>query len=350
MKGNSRIGAEKGAGKMESDASRRRDSTAADDLAATEGQTPFPRPLFPPQSAVRNRIDRLGELFISAVAFVVIAIIFLIFVYVAREAAPLAWRTIDGISIWSPFQTPYTWQPVGGVPKFNILPLIVGTLKVTLIAMLLATPLALAAALYTAEFAPPSLREWIKPAVEVLAGIPSVVIGFFVLIVLASWLQDAFGFQFRLNALSAGIGLAFAVIPLIYTVSEDALTSVPKLYREASLALGASKPQTAIRVVLPAASPGIFAALVLGFGRAIGETMIVLLASGNASMLSLSPFVPVRTLSATIASELGEVVFGGGHYRVLFLIGVVLFVITSLLNWIGARYNRRLRQRLSGAA
>ena len=350
MKGNSRIGAEKGAGKMESDPSRHTDSTAADDLAGTEGQTPFPRPLFPPQSAVRNRIDRLGELFISAVAFVVIAIIFLIFVYVAREAAPLAWRTIDGISIWSPFQTPYTWQPVGGVPKFNILPLIVGTLKVTLIAMLLATPLALAAALYTAEFAPPSLREWIKPAVEVLAGIPSVVIGFFVLIVLASWLQDAFGFQFRLNALSAGIGLAFAVIPLIYTVSEDALTSVPKLYREASLALGASKPQTAIRVVLPAASPGIFAALVLGFGRAIGETMIVLLASGNASMLSLSPFVPVRTLSATIASELGEVVFGGGHYRVLFLIGVVLFLITSLLNSIGARYNRRLRQRLSGAA
>ena len=349
MKGNSRIGAEKGAGKMESAPSRHADSTAADD-PATEGQTPFSRPLFPPQSAVRNRIDRLGELFISAVAFVVIAIIFLIFIYVAREAAPLAWRTIDGISIWSPLQTPYTWQPVGGVPKFNILPLIVGTLKVTLIAMLLATPLALAAALYTAEFAPPSLREWIKPAVEVLAGIPSVVIGFFVLIVLASWLQDAFGFQFRLNALSAGIGLAFAVIPLIYTVSEDALTSVPKLYREASLALGASKPQTAIRVVLPAASPGIFAALVLGFGRAIGETMIVLLASGNASMLSLSPFVPVRTLSATIASELGEVVFGGGHYRVLFLIGVVLFLITSLLNWIGARYNRRLRQRLSGAA
>src|SRR5207247_5029394 len=152
------------------------------------------------------------------------------------------------------------------------------------------------------------------------------------------------------NALSVGIVTSCASTPLIYTVSEEALTSVHKLYREASLALGASKPQTAVRVVLPAASPGIFAALVLGFGRAIGETMIVLLASGNASMLSLSPFVPVRTLSATIASELGEVVFGGGHYRVLFLIGVVLFLITSLLNSIRARYNRRLRQRLSGAA
>lgn len=299
---------------------------------------------------MRKTIDRIWEIAISCIAFVAIAIIFLIFVYVAREAAPLAWSAVDGLTLWSPFQPPYTWQPVGGVPKFNIIPLILGTFKVTLIAMLLATPLALAAALYTAEFASPRLREWIKPAVEVLAGIPSVVVGFFALIVLATWIQDTFGLEFRLNALNAGIGLAFAVIPLIYTVSEDAFTSVPKLYREASLALGASKSQTAIRVVFPAALPGVFAALVLGFGRAIGETMIVLLASGNAPMLTLSPFVPARTLSATIANELGEVVFGGGHYRVLFLIGVVLFIITSVLNGAGAWYKRRLRERLFGSA
>jgi phosphate transport system permease protein len=299
---------------------------------------------------MRKTIDRLGEFAIRGIAFIAIAIIFLIFVYVAREAAPLAWRTIEDITLSSAFQSPYSWQPVGGVPKFNILPLVLGTLKVTVIAMLFATPLALAAALYTAEFAPPSLREWLKPGVEVLAGIPSVVIGFFALVVLATWLQDTFGFEFRLNSLNAGIGLAFAVIPLIYTISEDALTSVPKLYREASLALGASKVQTAVRVVLPAALPGIFAAMILGFGRAIGETMIVLMASGNASMVSLSPFVPVRTLSATIASELGEVVVGGGHYRILFFLGVVLFVITSILNWIGNRYNRRLRARLFGSA
>jgi phosphate transport system permease protein len=278
------------------------------------------------------------------------AIIFLIFIYVAREAAPLAWRTIEGITLPGTVQPPMTWQPVGGTPKFNILPLILGTLKVTLIAMLFATPLALAAALYTAEFAPPALREWVKPGIEVLAGIPSVVIGFFALVVLASWLQDTFGFEYRLNSLNAGIGLAFAVIPLIYTVSEDALTSVPKLYREASLALGASKVQTALRVILPAALPGIFAAMVLGFGRAIGETMIVYMASGNAAIMSVSPFVPVRTISATIASELGEVVVGGGHYRILFFLGVVLFVITSILNWIGNRYNRRLRTRLFGSA
>ncbi len=314
-------------------------------------QSLFPIPQFrSSRGNLRNRMDRAGELFISAVAFVAIAIIFLIFIYVGREAAPLLWRTVDGASIISPFQSPYTWQPISGVPKYNILPLIVGTLKITLIAMFFATPLGLAAALYTAEFAPPRAREWIKPAIEVLAGIPSIVVGFFVLIVLASWVQKAFGLDFRLNALTAGIGLAFAVIPLIYTVSEDALTSVPRAYREASLALGASKSQTAIRVVLPAASPGVFAAMVLGFGRAIGETMIVLLASGNASILSLSPLVPARTLSATIASELGEVVFGGGHYRILFLIGVILFIITSTLNWIGARYNRSLRMRLFGSA
>src|SRR5262245_36857260 len=298
----------------------------------------------------RQLVDRIAEKLIFAFALLAISIIFLIFVYVAREAAPLAWTTIDGVSLSSPFRTPMTWQPVSGVPKYNVLPLILGTFKVTLIAMLFATPLALAAALYTAEFAPPSLKEWIKPAVELLAGIPSVVVGFFALIVLASWFQDAFGFEFRLNAFTAGIALALAVIPIIYTVSEDALASVPKVYREASLALGASKSQTALRVILPAASPGIFAALILGFGRAIGETMIVLLVSGNAAILSLSPVVPVRTLAATIAAELGEVVFGGGHYRVLFLIGTILFIITSVLNWLGDRLNRRLRRRLFGSA
>jgi phosphate transport system permease protein len=298
----------------------------------------------------RRLVDRIAEKLIFVFALLAISIIFLIFVYIAREAAPLAWTTVDGVSISSPFQTPISWQPVSGVPKFNVLPLILGTFKVTIIAMLFATPLALAAALYTAEFTPPAQREWIKPAVELLAGIPSIVVGFFALIVVASWIQDAFGFAFRLNAFTAGVALSLAVIPIIYTVTEDALTSVPRSYREASLALGASRVQTALRVILPAASPGIFAALILGFGRAIGETMIVLLVSGNAAILSLSPVVPVRTLSATIAAELGEVVFGGGHYRVLFFIGTLLFIITSMLNWVGDRLNRRLRQRLFGSA
>ena len=302
--------------------------------------------------AIRRRrlVDRIAEKLIFGFALFAIAIIFLIFVYVAREAVPLAWSEIDGVSLWSAFQSPIIWQPVSGVPKFNVFALILGTFKVTLIALFFATPLALAAALYTAEFAPPRLRGWIKPAVELLAGIPSIVVGFFALIVLASWVQDTFGFEFRLNAFTAGIALSLSVIPIIYTVTEDALTAVPKSYREASLALGASRSQTALRVILPAASPGVFAAMILGFGRAIGETMIVLLVSGNAAIMSLSPVIPVRTLSATIAAELGEVVFGGGHYRILFLIGALLFIITSVLNWMGDRMNRRLRRRLFGSA
>ena len=267
-------------------------------------------------------------------AFFTIAVIFLIFVYVGKEALPLAWGTSDGATIASPFTGPFTWQPVSTVPKYNVFPLILGTLKVTLIAMLLGTPLALAAALYTAEFAPGRIREWIKPAIELLAGIPSVVLGSFALLVLASWVQDAFGIVYRLNALTAGIALALAIIPIIYTISEDALTAVPRLYREASLALGASKAQTAVRVVFPSAIPGIAAAMV----------------SGNSAILSLDPALPVRTLSATIAAEMAEVVVGSGHYRVLFFIGTLLFLITAVLNWVGDRFNRRLRERLFGSS
>ena len=298
----------------------------------------------------RNAIDRISEVLIFAVALVAIAIILLIYIYVGKEAFPLVTGASEGVTLLSPFSAPYTWQPVSNVPKYNVVPLIAGTLKVTIISMLLAVPLALAAALYTAEFAPPRLREWIKPAIELLAGIPSVVLGFFALMVLATWVQSFFGVAYRLNAIVAGIALSFAIIPIIYTVSEDAMMAVPRLYREASLALGASKGQTAIRVVLPAAIPGIAAAIVLGFGRAIGETMIVLMVSGNSATLSLDPGLPVRTLSATIAAEMAEAVFGGGHYRILFFIGVLLFIITAVLNWIGDRFNRRLRERLFGSA
>jgi phosphate transport system permease protein len=297
----------------------------------------------------RRRLDRAAETLILGFASIAIAIIFLIFVYIGREAIPLLWESSEGASISATFQPPVQWQPVSTTPRYNVIPLLLGTLKVTLIAMLIGAPLALAAAVYTSEFAPLRLREWIKPGIELLAGIPSVVMGFFALIVLASWLQSQFGLAFRLNALNAGIALALAIIPIIFTVSEDALNAVPQRYREASLALGASRIQTAVRVVVPAAMPGIGASMILGFGRAIGETMIVLMASGNAALLSLSPLASTRTLSATIAAELGEVVVGGGHYRILFFLGTLLFVLTSILNWAGDRYNRRMRVKLFGA-
>jgi len=230
------------------------------------------------------------------------------------------------------------------------MPLFLGTRRGTITAMLFAVPLAVAAAFYTAEFAPGWVREVIKPAVELLAGFPSVVLGFFALIVFASWLQNLFDLDYRLNAVNAGLALALAVIPIIYTVCEDALGAVPRRLREASWALGATRAETALRVVLPAALPGIFAGIVLGFGRAIGETMIVLMASGNAAITSWSFVESVRTLSATIAAELAEVVFGSPHYRVLFFIGLLLFLFTLAINSFGAWVMGRWRRRLAGSA
>jgi phosphate transport system permease protein len=224
------------------------------------------------------------------------------------------------------------WEPVSEEPKFGLLPLIVGSFKVSLIAVLLAAPLAILAALYTSTIAPRWAREFMKPAIEILAGFPSVVIGFFALITLASIVQELFGLEYRLNAFVGGAALAIAVIPIIYTLTEDALSTVPASFTEASLALGASRWQTALFVVLPAATPGVYASIILGIGRAFGETMIVLMATGNAALLTAEVFAPVRTMSATVGAEMAEVVFGDTHYNILFLIGSLLFLFTFALN------------------
>lgn len=198
----------------------------------------------------RQSIDWITEKLIYASAFVAISLILLIFVFVGKEALPVITSahvheevTLETMFLAQQYGTeenplPYVWQPVSAVPKYSLMPLLLGTLKVTLIAMMFATPLALLAAIYTTEFAPRWLREAIKPVVEMLAGIPSVVLGFFALIVLASWLQDAFDLDFRLNAIAAGLAMGLAVLPIIYTISEDALTAVPRHFRNASFALG----------------------------------------------------------------------------------------------------------------
>src|SRR5258705_4309740 len=259
------------------------------------------------------------------------------------------WRYLLRPHQWSGYsESRYIWQPVSDIPKYNIVPLIIGSLKVTLVALIFAVPLALAAAIYVSQLAAPRTREVIKPVIEMLAGIPSVVLGFFALIVMASVLQRLFGYQSRLNALGAGIALGFSVIPVVFSIAEDALTSVPRSYVQAALALGASQWKAASQVVLPAALPGVFAAIALGFGRAIGETMIVLMASGNASIVSWSFFDSTRTITATIAAELGEVGFGGAHYRMLFLIGVLLFAVTFLTNLSADLIMHRLKTRMEG--
>lgn len=241
------------------------------------------------------------------------------------------------------------WMPVSDQPRYGLVPLFVGTLKITLIAIFIAAPLAILAALFSASLAPHWMREFVKPAIELLAGFPSVVIGFFALMVMASFFQNVFGYDTRLNAFVGGVAMALAAIPIIFTIAEDALTAIPKTYTEASLALGASKWQTALFVVLPAATPGIFAAILLGIGRVFGETMIALMATGNAALSSLNPFESVRTLAATIGAEMAEVVFGDTHYSVLFLIGSLLFIFTFSLNALAEFYIKgRLVKRFQG--
>lgn len=249
---------------------------------------------------------------------------------------------------WSTFFTT-EWVPVSDNPRFGLIGLLIGTLKVTIIAMLIAGPLAILAALYTSCFASKRTKEIIKPIIEMLAAFPSVVIGFFALMVLATFFQDIFGYDSRLNAFIGGVAMALAAIPIIYTISEDALSAVPKTYTEASLALGASKWQTAFFVTLPAATPGIFAALLLGIGRVFGETMIALMATGNAALLSANPFESVRTFAATIGAEMAETVFGETHYSVLFFIGSLLFIFSFALNAVAEFYVKgRLIKKFQG--
>ena len=260
------------------------------------------------------------------------------------------WRLMFQPHRWFGYDKPeFIWQPASEIPKYNFIPLIIGSLKATLVALLFAVPLGVASAIYVSQLAPPKLREIIKPSIELLSGIPSVVLGFFALIVLATILQGVFHYSSRLNALVGGVALGLAVIPVIFTIAEDALTSVPKSYSHAALALGAAPWQVAWQVVLPAALPGVFASCVLGFGRAIGETMVVLMASGNASIVSASILDSCRTITATIAAELAEVVFGGAHYRILFLLGTLLFAVTFLTNLAGEMIVHRLKARLEGA-
>jgi len=259
------------------------------------------------------------------------------------------WRYLLRPHRWNDYSRPeYIWQPVSQIPKYNIVPLIIGSLKVTIVALIFAVPMALGAAVYVSQLARPRVREITKPVIELLAGIPSVVLGFFALIVMATVLQWVFGYPSRLNALCAGVALGFSVIPVVFSIAEDALTSVPRSYLQAALALGASQWKAAAQVVVPAALPGIFASIALGFGRAIGETMIVLMASGNASIVSWSMLDSTRTITATIAAELGEVVFGSPHYRILFLIGVMLFAVTFLTNLIADVVMHRLKFKLEG--
>ena len=264
------------------------------------------------------------------------------------SANTTGWHYLLSPHQWRGYDKPeHIWQPVGQIKKFNIIPLFVGSLKITLIGLLFAVPLAVGAAIYVSQLARPRVREIVKPTIEMLSGIPSVVVGFFALLIMATVLQNIFHYQTRLNALVAGIALGFAVIPVVFSIAEDALTSVPRSYTQAALALGASRWQTAWQIVLPAALPGVFAATVLGFGRAIGETMIVLMVC-SASVMSWSVFDSARSITTTIAAEMAEAVSGGAHYRILFMLGALLFAATFISNMIGEFVIHRFKNKLEG--
>lgn len=224
------------------------------------------------------------------------------------------------------------WYPISEPAQLGILPLILGSLFVTLGAAVISVPLGVGCAVYIAEIAPLKIKEILKAGIELLAAIPSVVLGFIGMITLVPWIKNIFNLPTGLTAVSGSIMLAFMSMPTIVSIAEDALYSVPKTYKEGAFALGATHWQTIWRVMLPAASSGILAAVMLGIGRVIGETMAVMMITGNAALLPQSIFQPVRTLTATIAAEMGETVVGGEHYFALFAIGIVLFVISFVVN------------------
>jgi phosphate transport system permease protein len=251
----------------------------------------------------------------------------LIFIFLLKEGLAL-------FKIVSPLDFLFgrSWYPISEPAQLGILPLILGSLLVTFGAALISVPIGVGCAIYIAEVAPGKIKELLKVGIELLAAIPSVVIGFIGMVTLVPLVKNVFHLPTGLTALSGSIMLAFMAMPTIVSIAEDALYAVPKSYREGAFALGATHWQTIWRVSLPAASSGILAAVMLGIGRVIGETMAVMMITGNAAVIPQSILQPVRTLTATIAAEMGEAVVGSEHYFALFAIGVVLFVISFIIN------------------
>jgi phosphate transport system permease protein len=300
-----------------------------------------------PGAGVARRGERRGEFVIETLIRVAglsaIFFVLLIFVFLVREGLP----AFGELELSNLFGT--RWYPIESL--YGMLPLILGSLWVTLGAVVIAVPLGIATAIYIGELAPTWLRDILKPMIEVLAGIPSVVLGFLGWVALASLIQDYLNTPTGLTALTGSILLAYMGLPTIITVAEDALDTVPKSYRDAAYAMGATQWQTIWRVLLPAARTGIMMAVMLGIGRAIGETMAVLMVTGNAPRLpgGLGDFVlPVRTMTATIAAEMGEVARGSTHYHVLFLVALVLFIFTLIINIVASMVVLRSRRQRDG--
>ncbi len=288
---------------------------------------------------MKRLVDWIIERFIFLCGILAVIFVALIFLFLLREG-------VSFFGSYSPvkFVTGIYWYPTSDPPQFGIVSLIVGSLFVTVLAACLAIPLGVATALFIAEIAPRWLKDVLKTVIELLAAIPSVVIGFIGMVTLVPFVRQAFNLPTGLSAFSGALMLGFMALPTIVTISEDAIRTVPWSYKEGAIALGATRWQTMYRIVLPAALPGIVGAVMLGVGRVIGETMAVMMITGNAAHIPTSIFDPVRTMTATIAAEMGETVRGSPHYEALFAIGLVLFVITFIVNFTADTFLRKARR------
>ena len=283
--------------------------------------------------------ERLIETAIVACGLMSVLFVVLIFVFLMKEGIAL-FQTVS----LSHFLFGTSWYPISEPGEFGIFPLIIGSLLVTAGATVISVPLGIGCAFFISEVAPARLKDILKTGVEMLAAIPSVVIGFIGVVTLVPLVKSVFHLPTGLTALSGSITLAFMAMPTIVSIAEDAINAVPRSYREAAIALGATRWQTISRVSYRAAMPGIVAAVMLGIGRVVGETMAVMMVTGNSAAIPRSLLQPARTLTATIAAEMGETVQGSEHYHALFAIGIVLFVITFAINFIADAYLHKRKQ------
>lgn len=277
-----------------------------------------------------------GKYLTAVLAATSIVSVFFIFAFIFYNGLP-AFQDVGIVD----FLTGTEWRPTAKDPSFGILALIYGSLMVTGLALLISVPLGIFGAIYISEVSHPLLKKILKPLVEILSGVPSVVYGFFGLVVLVPWVQSTFGLATGETAFTGGIILGIMILPVILSVAEDAMSSVPKKYKQASLALGATRWQTITRVVVPSSASGISSAIILGFGRAIGETIAIMLVVGGAPIIPFTIFKPVRPMTATIAGEMGEIAWGTTHFHSLFAIGMVLFTITFTTNLIARKISTR---------
>lgn len=288
---------------------------------------------------IRKGVEFVIEKFIFLCGIASILFVILIFAFLLKEGVSFFREVPLGKFIGGRY-----WYPISEPPQFGILPLILGSLLVTLGAIIISVPLSIAAAFYISEVAPFKIKDILKAGIEMLAAIPSVVLGFIGMVTLVPWVKKAFHLPTGLTALSGSIMLGLMAMPTIISISEDAINAVPKSYKEGALALGATRWQAMYRVIIYAALPGIIAATMLGIGRVIGETMAVMMITGNAAVIPHTFLQPVRTLTATIAAEMGETVHGSLHYYSLFAIGIILFAITFIINFIADLFLHRNRK------